>query len=273
MAVIHIPRRTYSQPQGRVEIATEWVRDIRSELFLPSSIISELDDKNFGPWGGTYGRSVSTTGPVITFSGGQRLRKRIDAGTSNTVSPPLVLVAVCTTESSATGERYAASVGPWSALTPLCRLGQNGTSLRAQFRNSSSQLRTVDVAGGVQVGKNTTLVARFDHGGGDLLFCQDGRIIGSGLMPATTTMSSELYGVGTGRPADGIQQWIGSVAMAGFLIGEYSDEEVQDLSSNPWQLFRSQPRRIYTFPSGPIALPTLSGASFAGRVPSVTLTY
>ncbi len=47
---------------------------------------------------------------------------------------------------------------------------------------------------------------------------------------------------------------------------------VDDLAANPWQLFRADPTRIYSFPSGPI-IPVLSAASFAARVPSVTVTY
>lgn len=47
---------------------------------------------------------------------------------------------------------------------------------------------------------------------------------------------------------------------------------VDDLAANPWQLFRAEPTRIYSFPSGPI-IPVLSAASFAARAPSVTVTY
>lgn len=48
--------------------------------------------------------------------------------------------------------------------------------------------------------------------------------------------------------------------------------DIESLSANPWQLFRAEPTRIYSFPSGPI-IPVLSAASFAARVPSVTVTY
>ena len=51
-----------------------------------------------------------------------------------------------------------------------------------------------------------------------------------------------------------------------------------ELVDNPWQLFRADPVRIYSLPSGPILIPTLSGLSTmnitqTGARHSLTLTY
>lgn len=56
-----------------------------------------------------------------------------------------------------------------------------------------------------------------------------------------------------------------------------ADAEARELYSNPWQLFRADPIRIYSFPSGPI-IPTLSGLTTSnitssGARHSLTLTF
>ncbi|MDI3489568.1 MAG: hypothetical protein PWP11_845 [Thauera sp.] len=56
-----------------------------------------------------------------------------------------------------------------------------------------------------------------------------------------------------------------------------ADSEIFDLEKAPWQLFRADPVRIYSFPSGPI-IPTLSGLTTtnitqSGARHSLTLTY
>lgn len=56
-----------------------------------------------------------------------------------------------------------------------------------------------------------------------------------------------------------------------------NEEEAADITDNPWQLFRADPVRIYSFPSGPI-IPTLSGLTTShitssGARHSLTLTF
>lgn len=64
----------------------------------------------------------------------------------------------------------------------------------------------------------------------------------------------------------------GAHAVSAVFRSVFEPEQARDLSINPYQVFRADPVRIYSLPSGPV-IPTLSAASFAGRIPSVSLSY
>lgn len=245
MTALILPRRLRNQPQGDAALAPEWVRDTRSLVWLPQSPRSTSTSLSSGEWKGPHSLGINQDGVVVSFDGTQYLRKQAETLGSATFGAPLILVVRCAATSTAAGESYPLSVGAYSRVNDLCRVGRNGTALRAQFRNTGGAALNVDVTGAAQIGKVVTWVARFAPAGGDLLFYQDGTLLNSGVMPASGTLNAQAFSVGSGHPADSIQKWIGSVSMAGFLIGDYTDAEARSLSQNPYQLFRPVTRRIY----------------------------
>jgi hypothetical protein len=75
----------------------------------------------------------------------------------------------------------------------------------------------------------------------------------------------------------GVSSFRGVLYGAGIIDGALPYDAAIDLSANPWQLFRADPIRIYSFPSGPI-IPTLSGLTTtnitqSGARHSLTLTF
>ena len=93
----------------------------------------------------------------------------------------------------------------------------------------------------------------------------------SGSAPALNTIEPTL---GFGDVSGG-GLGTGALDISFFIVcnRSLSVRETNEFFENPWVLYKAQPRRVISLPAGPIALPTLSGASFASRVPSVTLTY
>ena len=71
---------------------------------------------------------------------------------------------------------------------------------------------------------------------------------------ATTTTSGMLYN------PDALQNRVigtsgrGHCTVAAYFDSALSDKEVDGLLDNPWQLFRADPIRIYSLPSGPISI-------------------
>lgn len=50
-----------------------------------------------------------------------------------------------------------------------------------------------------------------------------------------------------------------------------SDAEVAEISANPWQLFRADPIRIYSLPSGAITLNSLTASNITQTGATITL--
>jgi hypothetical protein len=92
---------------------------------------------------------------------------------------------------------------------------------------------------------------------------------------ATTASSGNMtrYVAGYRRDASSWRTCNSPVYMVAVLPYAVDSGQRQDLVYNPWQLFKPRIARFISIPSGGVAIPNLSLASFANRVPSVTLTY
>lgn len=97
----------------------------------------------------------------------------------------------------------------------------------------------------------------------------DGRLVLSNTTAIGTFTSSWVVGVGVATSSVYSQVWQGaetSAALSGIINAELTPSAVLDLSSNPWQIFRKQPRILYfTAPSG-------GGATIAGDSGTYALT-
>jgi hypothetical protein len=244
-----LPRRFSGQPQtGRVALAPEWNRDIRSRVWVPSAFYDPTSaNYSDNGWIGTVaGFGLGLDGEVASFTGSQRLRSQQVEGGSNQFDPPLMLVVRCMTTTVAAGERHAVSVGRFVRSADLCRVGQNGGNLFAQYRTQSgSTISSITGTGLAVAGQESTLVFRMGRSSQSNAFYFNGRLVGTSTMPATSTLGAELFCVGAGHPSDGVNPWTGDVSIAGFLIGDYTDDEAQSLSYDPEQMIRIEPRRVY----------------------------
>lgn len=112
-------------------------------------------------------------------------------------------------------------------------------------------------------------------GAGGISMWANGQIVLSGSMPANASLPQYL---GFGRPegGGGGADWF-DIEYAIICSRALESRAAQDFHENPYQLFRVDPIRIYSFPSGPI-IPALSGLTTtnitqSGARHSLTLTF
>jgi len=262
--MIIIPRKHYTQPQGRVEV--DW-------------------------------NSGLSNGLMFAVVGGSGL----NAGTNKPLSwienPPVRGLG-----SSGLVDIYNRS-GVWVVdhppWRPLDGEGVSFFSIHVRTGNDTNQqLATAQSDNGVLFRTNDAGLDRFlVHAGGayrvvqsptsavgvpvslhgswdrqTLRLFRDGGEIASVAENRSPTSTSSGHIIG-GRNATGtVERFFGVMYLTLAFRRGHTSAEAQELSSNPWQIFKADPVRIYSLPSGTI-VPTLSGASFAGRIPSVTLSY
>jgi hypothetical protein len=136
------------------------------------------------------------------------------------------------------------------------------------LRNSSSSVVSVNSAG-VTIGTPIMLAQVYD--GVELTLYRDGKSAGSATQ--TGSMFTPSVTVYTAFCGWGASSTIRHAPRLGAIFSTaLTEEENSSIAANPWQLFRAEPTRIYSFPSGAIT-PVLSAASFFNRTPEVTLTF
>ena len=272
MAVIHIPRRTYSQPQGRVEV--DWNNPLSAGLYFAvvpgvalKDVVGNVSVQEYGA--GTKVLSADRFG--LSYENPDNLTTQglfqigdIDVATQTSIMGPVDQTVIYVgstyrTPDSSFGDflrlRYATGISYYAATA------RQSASALYRYGNSSGAYQTVgfplEFVAFYTVGQNEYDIQKYRNG-----------------LVRESTRSATNVTAGFSGIAVGAQK--GSAKSVQTLCGwarPLEKIEIFEFAANPWQIFRSQPRRIYSFPSGPIALPTLSGASFASRVPSVTLTY
>lgn len=257
MTAIIIPRRHYAQPQGRVAIAPEWlhahvIRTPADGLPCPNAdvvggekgLVWSLNGVNqfvdLGPL--PNGQSSVTIGALITQN-------------NATNSFPLSSRSLSTTQGIELLSGGGSVFGTAS--------GRVGTSV-----NASSAYATPSV-GGFSVGAHIHIVR---YTGYYLHHYANGFLASTSVLAnGTVTHSQNLY---VGRRGSTFFQ--GQVALA-FAFPDLSSYEIAEVSANPWQLFRADPIRIYSLPTGPIipyiSSVTMSNISQNSATTNIQLTF
>ena len=75
-----------------------------------------------------------------------------------------------------------------------------------------------------------------------------------------------IFGDGTG-----ISSFRGLLYSAGVIDGVMSLEAAEDFSENPWQLFRADPVRIYSLPTGAISINSILASNITQMGARITL--
>ena len=277
MAVIHIPRRTYSQPQGRVEIDPSFFLIKNLVLAVdPATLIDYVSESLPAAIlrAGTTSVGAGVKGQALVGSNGWVAAAYADQRYGDATGPL-----------SFFGLANITAVDTWGGVVSVSD-GAGNASFSFQRNGGLDQFFVARAnSGGSFISANGAVTSLINAGEVPLLVAASGGVAPVDIRVGDNTYSGNSTG-GTSN-ASGVRYLNifaerarsasygsdGRFILATFFNKFVTNEEWNELSRNPWQLFRSQPRRIYSFPSGPIALPTLSGASFAGRVPSVTLTY
>lgn len=91
-------------------------------------------------------------------------------------------------------------------------------------------------------------------GGGVARLYVNGQFAGSGNYGGDIDYSRTDDGLAIFSAGSVVSNFRGVLYSAGVIDGAMSPEAAKDFSANPWQLFRADPIRIYSLPSGPISL-------------------
>ena len=279
MTAIIIPRRHLAQPQGRGYV------DWDSPLVRAAKIFAVVS-----PSGGLFTQSgvepliTLNAGIVTPYSGGLayggsggasdgfRTESNFDALSGLTALSTYIEGDIASNASSPIG-RWGAAY-QWGGFVTAIESGQFAWVL-AQVGDS-----------GFWRGRRTaTWVPGFSRlgmswvGGGDITPYVDGvRSVGGlwfGGSPASIqNVSAPLF---VARHGDDGSGGGASIGIAIFGAAAWDDSLHNEIAATPYQIFRADPIRIYSFPSGPI-LPTLSGLTTShitssGARHSLTLTY
>ena len=230
MSVIIIPRKHLTQPQGRVTLAPEFIGRV-AWAFNPS--LPQLDYV-----GGGF--NVSGAAQYVGRSG-----IYCAATSSPAITTPSSLPDVCSTF-------FFCEPKQLSGL-PILYNASNGAGVEYWIGRDSAAWSIggfVAKADSAIMGKPQGVFARKAG--------SQHQLDVSGFTPATTTRvlsagtGATLLSFGSSGLLSGKDQI--ETYLAAQFFGWVSDAMVQDLFASPWQLFRADPIRIYSLPSGPISV-------------------
>lgn len=114
----------------------------------------------------------------------------------------------------------------------------------------------------------------FSIGGGLARLTVNGQLAVSGAYTGSIDYSRTYQGQGIRilrEWAGGTTSFRGLVYACGVLEGALSDAAAAELSLNPWQLFRADPIRIYSLPTGAISINSITASNITQTGARITL--
>lgn len=108
-------------------------------------------------------------------------------------------------------------------------------------------------------------------GGGVARLYVNGQLAGSGNYGGDIDYSRTDVGLVIFGSGVGVSGFRGLLYSAGVIDGVMSPDAAGDFSANPWQLFRADPVRIYSFPTGAISINSITASNIAQTGATITL--
>ena len=247
MAEILIPRRRFTQPQGRQKVAQDWRGRVLSLVhFSPSGVTDVADEKAVWTPSGSYWLEPSTHGDGLRLSSavlGKIQNSTIMADVLN--EPVTVVMFLPVIGASASSGPVFFGSEPYSSY---CQIASNGLFY---FFGGGPDSHT-EVANGSFFGsENKTIAFRQDETGnaaygGNALFIEKKKFAAGGtgklFNGATTIQYGGWNGVGW--------QYQGVIGSAAIIRGSATDAEVVEAVDNPWMFYEDDPVRFYSIPAG-----------------------
>ena len=245
MAVIHIPRKTYRQPQGRVIV--DWSNTLA--VGLVHAAIDGVDAASNRP--GVVLNGVSRglqSGIARSFSGSSGSYDEFAIEHPETLES--LSIAALWVRRATTIQRIAS----WSFSSAL-----RGATLSPDASGNIRALVASIGSNRILVGPGTALnaeqssVLRYDRG--NLALTHNGVSDWEMTVPQTS-ISCSTQKIRLGIDDADSSRLNGLVAVSAAWTRSLSQSEAEEWSRNPWQIFKSDPRRIYSFPAS--GIPTIS---------------
>ena len=273
MSVIIIPRRHYTQPQGRVAVADFNIRC----AFLAASEV-ELTSMNPVVQRNTSHRYMvgcDSEGPCVLQGGAARYASgvRIDSGGSSRITRGSYVVWSGIFYQNSTNTNYKTLCG--NRITALSASNAGTFQLNADAFTREISVEINDTTQILQI--NSGLFAPLNQW---VTVCvritEDGFIFNTsfgtslvGVVPTANPNMITVTALGLGSSSIDFSGYIGN---AHYMVAVGDGDLPEDLVINPWQLFRADPIRIYSLPSGPIGV-SWSSLTASGITPTTaTLT-
>jgi hypothetical protein len=251
---IILPRRHYTQPQGRVRV--EWNHPISTGLvfaFDPAGRRNAADGTPMTQTGGAF---------VVASDRGVALQATDSA---RVFSCPITPIAATAPVSGYFHARAYASNATRKRLFRLFN-ATNGTIVNIDFGSGSSNrsftgIQTASDFPTNGIFSNTPIGNNIIYGGHD-----GGSTFDAFVFELNGVIGTDTFGTAGARigPATDLNlgnnassfPWNGEIPIAYLWRRMLSVEERRELDANPWQLFRADPVRIYSLPSAAPGVPT-----------------
>lgn len=258
MSVIIIPRRHYTQPQGRVAVDSAnyaGAQALAAYMFQGDV----FDAVSGGPQGYvSIGSSPQYTsgaiGAGLLANGAYRI-DLLPINPEHLQRQAVTWYSVFHNAGSGNaGVVFSRSMG---TITSSASIGVHNGSLNGWVRSINGT--TYDLSGSpvANIGSAATLVPAtlvMTMGSGVARLFVNGVLVDEGAYGGDIDYSRTDRGFSFFRSGESVSSFRGVLYGAGILDGALPYDAAIDLSANPWQLFRADPLRIYSLPSGPISI-------------------
>ena len=268
MSVIIIPRKHLRQPTGRVQIAPEFAPDYAYAPWMGPQAVIGADTLSQNS---ISGQLVSKGGVGTTYSGTQAA-----AVSGPTVGEYPFALAAAIEVLPSSGNVYAEAalgVGDTGVSSPAIIGVTSGFvgDARPSFRVGTQLLAASNSAHG----RVSRIVAVAESATSRALYVD-------GALVATSSASATMFQAGAPSLAlhavreYNFAAWNTTNANLRVLGGGWfrrlvSDAEARALSANVWQLFRADPLRIYSLPTGAISINSILASNITQTGARITL--
>lgn len=254
MSVIIIPHKHLSLPQGRV--AVDGNNHAGSNALTALTFDGVVHDAVTGgpvAVGGSPVYSVGSAGRGLLATGGYKLTLP-----ANPVQLQKQEVTYFAVVHSSGGGNNGMVFGRWMGSSlPSVGLGVHNGSFNGWWAAVNGTTSDLLAGPAVNIGAEATkrlAVLVLTVGGGVANLYVDGDFVYSGTYAGSIDYSRTDIGLFIFGSSGDISLFRGMLYCAGIIDGAMPSAAASDFSANPWQLFRADPVRIYSFPSGPISL-------------------
>ena len=263
MTAIIIPRRHYTQPQGRVEVdpsfesAYAWLPQYGGKRTTGVVTPFGTAQKCGMATGGTAEESASyieAVGGKAYF--GKRPQWCVIAGKFQSLSAPV----------------RAFGCGQAMTLSTAAQLQILSTGA-IEFATNSGNWKAYSVAA-THRADGTFCVGYSIDESGLLTVVLNGRMLGSqaGWTSLPTPSVDPAFGMIYASASNQLMYGSGSeIGFAAFGNGVDVARKARALTENPWQLFRADPIRIYSLPTGAISINSITASNIAQTGARITL--
>ncbi|KAI5914621.1 gp436 family protein [Thauera sp. 2A1] len=247
MAEILIPRRRFSQPQGRQKVAQDWRDRLLSLVHFSSSGVTDVADET-AVWTptGQYWLEPSTHGDGLRLDNSAVGKVQNSTLMASVLNEPVTVVLFLPVVGAPPGAGCV-----FFGSEPYSSYSQIDTSGIFYFFGTGRGSHTEINNGAFYNSENRTIAFRQDVTG-NAAYGGNALFIGKKKFVADST--GKLFNGATTIQYGGWSaiswQYQGVIGSAAIIRGSATDEEIQAAVDNPWMFYEDDPVRIYSFAAG-----------------------